>query len=65
MTAVEIWIGYAPWLAVMGALLAASAFFSASEAALFYLSRPERLRLARGNRGSGWPWPCWPTPTGC
>jgi CBS domain containing-hemolysin-like protein len=45
------WISFAPWLAVMGALVAASAFFSASEAALFYLSRPERLRLARGNRG--------------
>jgi CBS domain containing-hemolysin-like protein len=45
------WISFAPWLAVMGVLVAASAFFSASEAALFYLSRPERLRLARGNRG--------------
>ena len=44
------WISFVPWLAVMGALMAASAFFSASEAALFYLSRPERLRLARGNR---------------
>jgi len=37
-------------LAAMGLLILFSAFFSASEAALFYLSRPERRKLAVGNR---------------
>jgi CBS domain containing-hemolysin-like protein len=37
------------WLAAMTLLLACSAFFSASEAALFYLRRPQRRLLAAGN----------------
>lgn len=37
-------------LAAMGVLVFFSAFFSSSEAALFYLSRPERRKLAAGNR---------------
>ena len=37
-------------LAAMGVLIFFSAFFSSSEAALFYLSRPERRKLAAGNR---------------
>ena len=41
---------YASWLAVMALLLACSAFFSGSEAALFYLGRFDRRRLAAGNR---------------
>lgn len=41
---------YAAWLAAMGALILCSAFFSSSEAALFYLNRQERHRLATGNR---------------
>jgi CBS domain containing-hemolysin-like protein len=48
---VELRIEYVPWLAVMAVLLVASAFFSASEAALFALSRPDRRRLAAGSRG--------------
>ena len=40
----------APWLLAMGLLLFCSAFFSSSEAALFYLNRQERRRLASGNR---------------
>ena len=39
-----------PWLVAMGALLLASAFFSASEAALFFLSPSDLRRLAGGNR---------------
>ncbi|MDZ7616400.1 MAG: hemolysin family protein, partial [Patescibacteria group bacterium] len=38
-----------PWLLTMGVLMLASAFFSASEAALFSLSRADRRRLAAGN----------------
>lgn len=38
------------WLASMLALLAASAFFSASEASLFYLSHQDRRAMASGNR---------------
>ncbi len=38
-----------PWLLPLGALLVASAFFSGSEAALFYLSRRDRRRFAQGN----------------
>ncbi|MCA9161931.1 MAG: HlyC/CorC family transporter [Planctomycetales bacterium] len=38
----------APWLIAMLALIACSAFFSASEAALFYLRWPDRKRLAEG-----------------
>lgn len=41
---------YASWVAVMALLLVCSAFCSTSEAALFYLRRPERRRLAAGNR---------------
>ena len=41
---------YASWLAVMVALVIVSGFCSTSEAALFYLRRPERRRLAAGNR---------------
>ena len=37
-------------LAAMGVLILFSAFFSSSEAALFYLSRPERRKLAQGSR---------------
>ncbi len=37
-------------LLAMAGLMAASAFFSASEAALFYLSHRDRRRLAEGNR---------------
>ena len=39
-----------PWLAAMGILIFCSGFFSASEAALFYLNRDDRRRLALGNR---------------
>jgi len=45
-----MFVPYVPWLAAMGILIVASAFFSSSEAALFYLSRQDRARLARGNR---------------
>jgi len=41
---------YTPWLAAMGVLLLCSAFFSSSEAALFYLNRQQRGRLSTGNR---------------
>jgi putative hemolysin len=41
---------YAPWLAAMSVLILASAFFSASEAALFYLDHRQRRRLAAGSR---------------
>lgn len=39
---------YAPWLAAMLVLLGCSAFFSASEAALFYLGWQQRRKLRRG-----------------
>ena len=42
---IEIW----PWLAMMVTLIACSAFFSASEAALFYLRPRERQLLADGS----------------
>ncbi|NQT12841.1 MAG: DUF21 domain-containing protein [Planctomycetes bacterium] len=38
------------WLVAMGGLILGSAFFSASEAAFFYLNRSDRQRLAAGNR---------------
>ena len=41
---------YAPWLIAMGVLILCSAFFSASEAALFYLGPQDRRRLGGGNR---------------
>lgn len=46
----DLLIEYAPPLAAMGVLVLCSAFFSSSEAALFYLSRPERRKLAAGSR---------------
>lgn len=45
-----ILLPYAPWFAVMGLLTLASAFFSGTESALFYLTPRERQRLAQGNR---------------
>ncbi|HID77831.1 MAG TPA: HlyC/CorC family transporter [Planctomycetaceae bacterium] len=47
MSGLILWL---PWLIPMGVLILASAFFSSSEAALFYLNREERSRLAEGNR---------------
>ena len=41
---------YGPWLIAMGVLVLCAAFFSSSEAALFYLRRSDRRRLASGNR---------------
>ena len=41
---------YVAWLVAMGILILCSAFFSSSEAALFYLNRHQRRRLASGNR---------------
>ena len=41
---------YTPWLVSMGVLILCSAFFSSSEAALFYLNERERRRLTSGNR---------------
>ena len=41
---------YMPWLIAMGLLILFSAFFSASEAALFYLGRKDRSAMALGNR---------------
>ncbi|HYW80174.1 MAG TPA: hemolysin family protein [Thermoguttaceae bacterium] len=46
----QLLIQYAPWLVAMGILILCSAFFSASEAAFFYLGHPQRRRLASGNR---------------
>src|SRR5690606_28847300 len=46
---VALLVDYAPWLLAMLLLLCGSAFFSASEAALFYLSRRERRAFANGN----------------
>lgn len=42
-------IEYAAWLVAMALLLLASAFFSSSEAALFYLTPQDRRRLRTGN----------------
>ena len=44
-------VDYAPWLLAMLLLLGGSAFFSASEAALFYLSRRDRKAFASGTTG--------------
>ena len=49
----------------MAVLLVCSAFFSASEAALFCLRRPERRELAAGNPRSAIAAGCWTIPTGC
>ena len=38
---------FVPWLAAMGVLIVGSGFFSASEAALFYLSRSDRRRMRK------------------
>ena len=46
----DLLINNALWLLAMGVLILCSAFFSSSEAALFYLRRPDRRRLATGNR---------------
>jgi len=46
----HLFLQYAPWLIAMLVLVFCSAFFSSSEAALFYLRRPQRRRLADGNR---------------
>jgi len=45
-----IFLAYLPWFAVMGLLVTASAFFSASESALVYLTHRERQRLSQGSR---------------
>jgi Mg2+/Co2+ transporter CorB len=41
-------LNYLPHLLAMAVLIAASAFFSCSEAALFYLGREDRKRMAKG-----------------
>lgn len=46
----DIWISYAPWWIAMGCLLALSAVFSASEAALFSLTPADRRQMASGSR---------------
>ena len=46
----QLLIDSAVWLLAMAVLLFCSAFFSSSEAALFYLNRQERRRLGSGNR---------------
>jgi len=43
-------VAIVPWMTAMAVLIAFSAFFSASEAALFYLREPDRRRLAGGTR---------------
>ena len=45
-----IFLTYTPWFAAMGLLTIASAFFSSSESALFYLTPRERQQLAQGSR---------------
>ncbi len=45
-----LWLEMLPWLVGMLVLMSASAFFSASEAALFSLRLPERRKLAVGSR---------------
>ena len=50
MTAVDILLDQAPWLIAMAVLILGSAFFSSSEAALFYLTRRERSQLSSGSR---------------
>jgi putative hemolysin len=49
-TVVSALIEFIPWFIAMGLLLAVSAFFSASEAALFYLRWPERRLMRTGSR---------------
>ena len=47
---VNLLFEYAPWFAAMAVLVAASAFFSSSEAAMFYLTRADRRILSAGSR---------------
>jgi putative hemolysin len=47
---VAFFLTYAPWLIAMGMLALGSAFFSGSEAALFYLSRQDRQEMGGGTR---------------
>lgn len=49
MAAVELLIERSGWLAAMAALIFCSAFFSCSEAALFYLRRQDRRNFMTGN----------------
>jgi CBS domain containing-hemolysin-like protein len=48
-SAVHLLLPYTPWLVAMELLILCSAFFSGSEAALFYLGHSERRALAAGN----------------
>lgn len=45
-------IEHLPWLVAMGVLILGSAFFSASEAAWFYLRHEDRRAMARGSRAN-------------
>lgn len=45
-----MFLEFAPWIAALLGLLAGSAFFSSSEAALFYLRWQQRRELRRGTR---------------
>ncbi len=49
MTTAQCLIEDSPWLVAMIVLVGCSAFFSCSEAALFYLRRQDRRRLSSGN----------------
>jgi putative hemolysin len=49
-TILSVLLDFVPWLTAMGVLLCVSAFFSASEAALFYLRWPERRVMRSGTR---------------
>ncbi len=46
----EVWFELLPWLITLLLLVGCSAFFSASEAALFYLTWKEREGLSEGSR---------------
>lgn len=46
----NLFLQFAPLLVAMAVLLVGSAFFSASEAALFYLTRDDRERFVHGTR---------------
>ncbi|MGI9456891.1 MAG: CNNM domain-containing protein, partial [Aeoliella sp.] len=47
----EPFLQFVPHLAAMLVLMACSAFFSSSEAAMFYLTRDDRERITRSGRG--------------
>jgi len=47
----DIWLDLLPWLIPMIVLMGLSAFFSASEAALFYLTQADRRLMASGSEG--------------